>query len=144
MINPPSFITNDYINRTLDLLEERLNSSGNSKAISCLTTMTGQLPPMSSAKRIFSVNVGLMIIFLILSPTVSVHAQNISSQIAQWFVPLDLGKQLKIQCNGSVVEFVSDLTSPANCKSLRLVANDTLECLPYSQFKANDEQVIFP
>jgi hypothetical protein len=99
---------------------------------------------MSSAKKIFSVDVGLMIIFLILSPTVSVHAQNISSQIAQWFVPLDLGKQLKIQCNGSVVEFVSDCTSPTNCKSLRLAANDTLECVPYSQFKANDEQVIFP
>jgi hypothetical protein len=99
---------------------------------------------MSSDKKIFSVTVGLMIIFLILSPTVSVHGQNISSQIAQWFVPLDLGKQLKIQCIGSVVEFVSDCTSPTNCKSLRLVANDTLECVPHSQFKANDEQVIFP
>ena len=31
MIKLPAFITNDYIDRTLDLLEERLNSSGNSK-----------------------------------------------------------------------------------------------------------------
>ena len=30
-INLPAFITNDYIDRTLDLLEERLNSIGNSK-----------------------------------------------------------------------------------------------------------------
>jgi hypothetical protein len=31
MIKLPAFITNDYIDRTVDLLEERLNSSGNSK-----------------------------------------------------------------------------------------------------------------
>ena len=31
MIKLPAFITNDYIDRTLDLLEERLNSSCNSK-----------------------------------------------------------------------------------------------------------------
>ena len=31
MIKLPAFITNDYIDRTLDLLEERLNSRGNSK-----------------------------------------------------------------------------------------------------------------
>ena len=31
MIKLPAFITNDYIDRTLDLLEERFNSSGNSK-----------------------------------------------------------------------------------------------------------------
>ena len=31
MIKLPAFITNDYIDRTLDLLEERLNSSGKSK-----------------------------------------------------------------------------------------------------------------
>jgi hypothetical protein len=31
MINLPSFITNDYIDRALDLLEERLNSGGNLK-----------------------------------------------------------------------------------------------------------------
>ena len=32
MIKLPTFITNDYINRTLDLLEERLKSIGNLKA----------------------------------------------------------------------------------------------------------------
>ena len=32
MIKLPAFITNDYIDRTLDLLEERLNSHDNSKA----------------------------------------------------------------------------------------------------------------
>ena len=31
MIKLPAFITNDYIDRTLDLLEERLNSRDNSK-----------------------------------------------------------------------------------------------------------------
>jgi hypothetical protein len=31
MIKLPAFIANDYIDRTLDLLEERLNSRGNSK-----------------------------------------------------------------------------------------------------------------
>jgi hypothetical protein len=31
MIKLPAFITNDYIDRTLDLLEERLNARGNSK-----------------------------------------------------------------------------------------------------------------
>jgi hypothetical protein len=31
-IKLPTFITNDYINKTLDLLEERLNLSGNLKA----------------------------------------------------------------------------------------------------------------
>jgi hypothetical protein len=29
MIKLPAFITNDYIDKTLDLLEERLNSRGN-------------------------------------------------------------------------------------------------------------------
>jgi hypothetical protein len=31
MIKLPAFITNDYINRTLDLLEERMNSCNSSK-----------------------------------------------------------------------------------------------------------------
>ena len=31
MIKLPAFITNDYIDRALDLLEERLNSGGNLK-----------------------------------------------------------------------------------------------------------------
>jgi hypothetical protein len=31
IIKLPAFITNDYIDRMLDLLEERLNSCGNSK-----------------------------------------------------------------------------------------------------------------
>ena len=31
-IKLPTFVTNDYINKTLDLLEERLNFTGNLKA----------------------------------------------------------------------------------------------------------------
>lgn len=31
-IKLPTFVTNDYINKTLDLLEERLNLTGNLKA----------------------------------------------------------------------------------------------------------------
>jgi hypothetical protein len=95
---------------------------------------------MIKINSIFWIAVSLTLIL----PTISVHAQNMSSQLTQWFVPLDLGKQLKIQCNGSLVEFVSDCTSPTNCQSLRLVGNDTLECIPDSQFKSTDEQVIFP
>jgi hypothetical protein len=76
---------------------------------------------------------------VVLSSAISIYAQN-STELTQWFVPLDLGKQLKIKCNGSLVEFVSDCTSPANCKSLRLAGNDILECIPDS----TDEQVIFP
>jgi hypothetical protein len=99
---------------------------------------------MSSHNVIFCVTVSLITSFLILFPAVSIYAQSISSKVAQWFVPLDLGKQLKIKCNGSLVDFVSDCTSPANCKSLRQAGNDTLECIPDSQFKSTDEQVIFP
>jgi hypothetical protein len=99
---------------------------------------------MSSRNVIFCVTASLVTCFLIISPAVSIYAQSISSEVAQWFVPLDLGKQLKIQCNGSLVEFVSDCTSPAPCKSLQLVGNDTLECIPDSQFQSTDEQVIFP
>ena len=77
---------------------------------------------------------------LTLSAAVSIYAQNNSTRLAQWFVPLDIGEQLKIKCNGSLVEFVSDCSSPANCKSLRLAGNDILECIPDS----TDEQVIFP
>ena len=106
-------------------------------------TITGQWYSMSSRNIIFCVTVSLITSFLIISPAVSIYAQNISSEVAQWFVPLDLGKQLKIKCNGSLVEFVSDCTSPTNCRSLRLVGNDTLECIPNSQFKSTDEQVIF-
>jgi hypothetical protein len=95
---------------------------------------------MSSYNVIFCVTVSLITSFLILSPAASIYAQNISSEVAQWFVPLDLGKQLKIKCNGSLVEFVSDCTSPANCKSLRQAGNDVLECVPDS----THEQVIFP
>jgi hypothetical protein len=76
---------------------------------------------------------------VVLSSAISIYAQN-STELTQWFVPLDLGKQLKIKCNGSLVEFVSDCTSPANCKSLRLAGNDILECIP----DLTDEQVIFP
>jgi hypothetical protein len=70
--------------------------------------------------------------------------QATSSQAAQWFVPLDLGKQLKIKCNGLLVDFVSDCTSPVDCKSLRQEGNDILECVPDLKFKSADEQAIFP
>jgi hypothetical protein len=85
----------------------------------------------------------LVVALSLISDTISAHAQN-TSQLTQWFVPLDLSKQLKIQCNGSLVEFVSDCTSPTTCKSLRLVGNDTLECIADSQFESTNEQVIFP
>ena len=107
-------------------------------------TMIGQWYSMSSRNAIFCVTVSLITSFLILFPAVSIYAQSISSKVAQWFVPLDLGNQLKIKCNGSLVEFVSDCTSSTTCQSLRLVGNDTLECIPDSQFKCSDKQVIFP
>ena len=107
-------------------------------------TMTIRWYTMSSRNIIFSVTVSLITSFLVLSPTVSIYAQSISSEVAQWFVPLDLGKQLKIKCNGSLVDFVSDCTSPANCKSLRQAGNNILECIPNSKFKNTDEQLIFP
>jgi hypothetical protein len=94
---------------------------------------------MTRINSIFWLAVSLAMI----SHTISVHGQN-ASQLTQWFVPLNLGKQLKIQCNGSLVEFVSDCTSPTNCRALRVVGNDTLECIPNSLFKSTDEQVIFP
>jgi hypothetical protein len=81
---------------------------------------------------------------IIFSPAVPIYAQSNSTELTQWFVPLDLGKQLKIKCNGSLVEFVSDCASPANCKSLMLAGNDILECIPDSKFMNADEQVIFP
>jgi hypothetical protein len=104
----------------------------------------GQWYSMSSHNVIFFVAVSLITSFLILFPAVSIYARSISSEIAQWFVPLDLGKELKIKCNGSLVDFVSDCTSPANCKSLRQAENDILECIPDSEFKNTDEQLIFP
>ena len=99
---------------------------------------------MSSHNVIFCVTVSLITSLLILSLAVSIYAESISSEVAQWFVPLDLGKQLKIKCNGSLVDFVSDCTSLANCKSLRQTGNDVLECVPDPKFKNTDEQVIFP
>src|SRR6476659_4284499 len=107
-------------------------------------TMTGQWYSMSSRNIIFCVTVSLITSLLILSPAVSIYDQSISSDVAQWFVPLDLGKQLKIKCNGSLVDFVSDCTSPTNCKSLRQAGNDMLECIPDSKLNNIDEQVIFP
>jgi hypothetical protein len=99
---------------------------------------------MSSPNVIIFVTVSLITSFLILSPVGSIYPQSISSEVAQWFVSLDLGKQLKIKCNGSLVDFVSDCTSPANCKSLRQAENDILECIPESKLKDTDEQSIFP
>ena len=107
-------------------------------------TMTGQWYSMSSRNIIFCVTVSLITSFLILSPTVSIYAQSISSEVGQWFVPLDLGRELKIMCDGSLVDFVSDCTSPTNCKSLRQAGNDILECIPDSKFKNTDDQSIFP
>src|SRR6476469_9320858 len=107
-------------------------------------TMTGQWYTMSSRNIIFCVTISLITSFLTLSPAVSIYAQSISSEVAQWFVPLDLGKQLKIKCNGSLVDFVSDCTSPANCKSLRQAGNDIIACIPDSKSKSNSEQLIFP
>ena len=106
--------------------------------------MTGQWYSMSSRSVIFCVTFSLITFLLILSLAVSIYAESISSEVAQWFVPLDLGKQLKIKCNGSLVDFVSDCTSPANCKALRQAGNDILECIPDSKFKNTDEQLIFP
>ena len=102
--------------------------------------MTGQWHIMSSRNIIFHVTVSLIMSIVVLSSAVSIYVQSNSTELTQWFVPLDLGKQLKIKCNGSLVEFVSDCTSPASCKSLILTGNDILECIPDS---AND-QVIFP
>ena len=101
--------------------------------------MIGQWYSMSSRNIIFCVTVSLITCFLILSAVLSVYAQSISSEVAQWFIPLDLGKELKIKCNGSLVEFVSDCTSPTKCQSLRLVGNDTLECIQDSPFKSTGE-----
>jgi hypothetical protein len=106
--------------------------------------MTGKWYGMSSPNVIFFVPVSLIASFLIFSPVGSIYPQSISTELAQWFVPLDLGKQLKIKCNGSLVDFVSDCTSPANCKSLRQAENDILECIPDSKLKDTDEQSIFP
>ncbi len=86
-----------------------------------------------------------MIVFLVPSYIPFTYAQNLTSQLTQWFVPLDIGKQLKIQCfNGSFVEFVSDCNAPRMCKSLSLLRNDTLVCSPNSQFEKNGDQLIFP
>ena len=106
--------------------------------------MTGKCYSMSSRNVIFCVTISLITSFLTLSSAASIYAQSISNEVAQWFVPLDLGKQLKIRCNGSLVDFVSDCTSPANCKALRQAGNDILECIPDSKFKNTDEQLIFP
>jgi hypothetical protein len=91
-----------------------------------MQTIKMKLASEANTNIIFCVTVILSI--LILSVAVSIYAQSNSTEITQWFVPLDLGKQLKIKCNGSLVEFVSDCSSPANCKSLRLAGNDILEC----------------
>ena len=107
-------------------------------------TMSRQLYSISSSNVIFCVTVSFFTSFLILTPAVSIYAQSLTSEVAQWFVPLDLGKQLKIKCNGSLVDFVSDCTSPANCKSLRQAGNDVLECIPDSKFKNTDDELTFP
>lgn len=99
--------------------------------------MLGQWCSKSIRNIVFCVTASLITCFLIASPAVTIYAQSINSEVAQWLVPLDLGKELKIKCNGS-------LTSPSNCKSLRQAGNDILECNPNSQSESADEQVIFP
>ena len=48
-------------------------------------------------------------IFTVPSYTVFAYTQNLSSQVVELFVPLDLGNHLKIKCfNGSFVEFLSE------------------------------------
>jgi hypothetical protein len=94
---------------------------------------------------IFWVAVCLIPSFIIPSYTVFAYTQNLSSQITQLFVPLDLGNRLKIKCfNGSIVEFVSDCTSPKACQSLLDLGNNTLECIPRSKFGITSEQLILP
>lgn len=70
-----------------------------------------------------------MTLFLILSLySVAAAQQTKTNAIAYWLEPLDLGKQLKIQCSsGSLVEFVSDCPLTSSCNSLRM-DNDTLIC----------------
>jgi hypothetical protein len=73
---------------------------------------------------------------LFLTSYSSVYAENITSQVTQWFEPLDLGSQLKIKCfNGLFAEFVADCSSPNTCQSLRMSRNNTLECTPTTIIK---------
>ena len=93
----------------------------------------------------FRITVVMIVSLLVPFYTPFASAGNLTSQLTQWFVPLDLGKQLKIQCfNGSFVEFVSECTTPETCKSLLLLQNDTLGCIPSSQFDKNIDQLIYP
>lgn len=71
----------------------------------------------------------LMSLFLILSLySVAAAQQTKTNAITYWLEPLDLGKQLKIQCSsGSLVEFVADCPLTNSCKSLRM-ENNTLIC----------------
>jgi hypothetical protein len=94
---------------------------------------------------IFWVAVCLVPSLIIPSYTVFAYTQNLSSQITQWFVPLDLGNHLKIKCfNGSFVEFVSECTLPKACQSLLYSGNNTLECITSSKFGITSGQHIFP
>lgn len=71
----------------------------------------------------------LLSVFLIISLSpLAVAQQSKIKGISYWSEPLDLGKQLKIQCSsGSLVEFVSDCPLTSSCNSLRM-ENDTLIC----------------
>jgi hypothetical protein len=71
----------------------------------------------------------LMSLFLILSLySVAAAQQTKTNAITYWLEPLNLGKQLKIQCSsGSLVEFVADCPLTSSCNSLRM-ENDTLIC----------------
>jgi hypothetical protein len=73
----------------------------------------------------------LLSVFLLLTLTNSINAQDNSIETG-WLVPLDVGKKQNIQClNGLLVEFVSDC-APPTCHSLRLSENNILECISRS------------
>ena len=97
-----------------------------------------------SYNYIFWGAVCLILSFIIPSYTVFAYAQNLSSQISRWFVPLDPGNNLKIKCfNGSFVEFVSECTSLNSCQALLVAGNNTLECITSSKFGITSEQKKF-
>ncbi len=150
MIKFPAFITNDYIDRALDLLKERLNSVATRRSMQTIKMKLDDRKHTQSSGTVcrvvtlyFVLQSALLHLFL-LFPPLFLSMPRVYPPNSEWFVPLDLGKELKIKCNGSLVDFVSDCTSPANCKSLRLAGNDILECVPDSKMKNTDQHIVFP
>ena len=75
------------------------------------TLSNGNFKMTRNYNYIFWVAVCMVPIFTVPSYTVFAYTQNLSSQVAQSFVPLDLGNHLKIKCfNGSFVEFLYECT----------------------------------